>query len=242
MRSIDITTTQNVTIQYGLASVRDRAMAYFLDGLIVLGILLIMSILIGIIADGFGGAIWFYLLLLPIFIFYHLFFEIFQDGQSPGKKAMGLKVVKITGKEPIVSDYITRWAFRMIDIHLSFGVLGGLLINSSAKGQRLGGLVSNTTVIHLRPRIEFKLQDILKIDSISNHEVTYPEVRQFSEQDMLLIKKVIERAQKYRNPAHFKIVDELCEKLSQKMELDRIPKKKIKFLKLLIKDYVVLTR
>ena len=44
MRTIDITTTQKVTIQYELAGFRDRAIAYILDFLIVGAGILIISL------------------------------------------------------------------------------------------------------------------------------------------------------------------------------------------------------
>ena len=45
MRTIDITTTQKVTIEYELAALRDRIIAFFMDQLILYGFLLISWLL-----------------------------------------------------------------------------------------------------------------------------------------------------------------------------------------------------
>ncbi len=46
---------------------------------------------------------------------------------------MRLKVVKISGEEAGLTDYITRWTFRLVDIHFSLGSIAGMLISSSQK-------------------------------------------------------------------------------------------------------------
>ena len=52
---------------------------------------------------------------LPV-VFYSLLFETFLDGQTIGKRIMKIKVVKIDGYQAKVSDYLTRWFFRIIDL------------------------------------------------------------------------------------------------------------------------------
>ena len=104
MSSIDIQTTQNVTIEYELASLRERAIAFFIDSIIVLVAYTAFLILVAfaIRSSSWENRMVWYMLygLMPILgiTLYHFFSEILADGQSWGKKALGLKVVRLDGR------------------------------------------------------------------------------------------------------------------------------------------------
>ncbi len=244
MKSIDIATSQNVIIQYSLASVQERMVAFIIDSVVITAIMIVASLFVGIMGDynSTGQDLIGYFFMLPVLLFYTPVCEVLMHGQTFGKRFSNIKVVRIDGKEPVAVDYLIRWAFRMIDVFLSLGVIGILLINSSTRNQRLGGLLSNTTVVQLRPRTNINLKDVLKIDSRDSHEVKYPEVRQFDEEEMLLIKEMLDRYRRFPNEAHQKLIQELCDRLADQIGLMKSPKDRVIFLKQLIKDYVVLTR
>lgn len=242
MRTIEITTTQKVTIEYELATLRDRILAFFMDQLILL-VALLLLLLFYTSLFGTMALYSFYLFVgVPTYIFYTLVSEILMNGQTLGKRLIGIKVVKLTGKEPTTGDYATRWAFRLIDIFLSVGAIAMMLISSSNKAQRLGGITSNTTLIRIRFSPRFRLQDIERISSLDNYTPTYPQVRELSEQDMLLIKNIVSRTKKYPNAAHQMVMEHLVETVATILQIDSIPTNRQEFLKTLIRDYIVLTR
>ena len=76
----------------------------------------------------------------------------------------------------------------------------------------------------------------------STHLEIINSIRQFSEQDMLLIKNVITRYQKYPNDAHRNAIRETVTHMMERLDIDTRPKNHIKFLKTLISDYIVLMR
>ena len=247
MQTIDIRTTQNVVIEYELAPLRERIFAFFIDLIILLAFYLVFFLAIvmpmlrsagespmigAIISLGFIGG----------FLLYHLLSEVLADGQSWGKKSMGIKVVRLDGQEPGLSDYLLRAVFHVVDTLFSGGILAILLILSSDKNQRLGDMTANTTVIRVRHNLRFRLEDILNINTLENYEPQYPEVRQLSEKDMLLIKNVVSRYRTYKNDAHREVVIQLVAHLTQLLGLPEAPRDKIGFLKTLIRDYIVITR
>lgn len=244
MRTIDIRTTQNVTITYELALVRDRIFAFLID---VIALLVAIGILV-FIFEMLGGwsrdleTAFYFLVILPLFLFYTLVFEFLANGRTLGKMALQLKVVKLDGTQLQFGDYMLRWVFRMIDIWGTFGALAGIVASSTDHGQRLGGLVSNSTVVRLKPKLYVRLSDILKINSLDNYEPQFPAVRNFRESDMLLMKQTLERYYRFKNDAHKKAVVELSVKASEVLGLPEVPERKIAFVKTLIKDYIVLTR
>lgn len=242
MRTIDITTTQNVTIRYELAQTRDRVLAFFLDMLVLYGSIFLLGFtLMASVPPGQQNYI-VYLVILPLMAFYTLVSEVAMDGQTLGKKVMGIKVVKYTGEAPEFSDYLIRWAFRLVDISLSLGAIALMLINSTEKGQRLGDMVAGTTLVKLRPSNRITLHDILRISRSDQYEPQFAQVKQFTDEEMLLIKEVNERAGKFGNQAHLEALDETVEYVADRLGVTHFNGSKQQFLNTVVKDYVVLTR
>ena len=103
-------------------------------------------------------------------------------------------------------------------------------------------MTANTTVIRIKFNLRFRLDDILKINSLDDYEPTYPEVRALSEEDMLLIKNIISRYSRYRNKAHEEALQQLLRKVMDILDIKEKPRDPIAFFKTLIRDYIVLTR
>lgn len=249
MKNIDIQTTQNVTIEYELATLMDRFIAMLIDCMIFYFcyIMLVMVVLsfVGIgLGDGSSEFVMAILGFFPLmgFMGYHLISEITANGQSFGKKAMGIKVVRLDGEEASLSDFLLRAIFHLVDTFFTLGILAALLISSSQRKQRLGDMTSNTTVIKVKAHSQFQLADILKINTIQDYVPIYEDIKHFNEADMLLVKTIISRYRKHPNQAHREALLGAVKRFSELLELPEIPKKKIEFLETLLKDYVVLTR
>lgn len=248
MQIIEIQTTQNVTIAYELASLRDRMIAYMIDFLIVSVIYFFIVILLfnlfsySMMESNSGLRFTFVFLPVGFFLCYQLFSEIFNNGQSWGKKSMGIRVVRIDGQEPRLGDYLLRAVFLIVDVMMSIGTIAIIMISSSPKRQRLGDLTANTTVIKSKQNMQFQLGDILKISSLDNYKPQFPQVKNLRESDMLLIKSAIFRYQTYRNEAHQEVIIDLVTRLQEVLDIQENPKNKVEFLKTLIRDYIVLTR
>ncbi len=246
MRSIDIQTTQNVTISYEIAVLRDRILALIIDWVVLaLSLLIVFLLYVSIDSNPFNSTlgVWMFYFVIPVMVFFYtLALETILNGQTLGKKVMRIKVIKLDGRQLKFFDNLLRWSFRLMDIWMSMGALAAIMSTSTPNGQRLGGLVSNTTVVKLNPTLNISLSDLQQINSLENYEPQYPGVKNFKEQDMLLIKQAIERYAKYKNTAHREAILELVQVVQEKLGLEEIPKGKITFLKTLIRDYIVLTR
>jgi uncharacterized RDD family membrane protein YckC len=243
MQTIDINTTQNVTIQYALAGVRDRIFAFMVDMILLMGSLAITSALLAWLFSGTGFISYIIgIITLFSFVFYSLFFELIMNGQTLGKRLLSLKIVKITGNEPSAYDFVVRWAFRFIDIWCSLGSIAIIMISSTERSQRLGDLLANTAVIKLNPWSSVNLNEILSMKSIDTYKPVYPDVKKFTEQDMLLIKQAVERINNHNNNSHREAIVMLADSMAQQLGLSKTPIDKIQFLKTLVSDYVVMSR
>ena len=243
MKNIDVVTAQKVDISYTLASLLQRILAYFID-LIAVGIFyyLMALLILALIPNSINAQeIYVYIIMLPIVIFYHLLFEYFWNGQTLGKKALGIRVIKINGERPEFIDYLTRWMLRTVDISFSMGIVAIISILANEKRQRLGDILSNTAVIQIQSARNYTLGDVLNIMKIKSYEVSYPNAKMFNEQQMLLVKETLERATKYENDAHIQTIKMLATKIADQLEVN-LPRNYKEFLKVVLRDYIYLTR
>lgn len=242
MKGIEIKTTQNVLLEYELATLRDRILAFLLDIVCIAVAITICSFIFQLFPmDGYMQTVT-TIFTICIFIFYSLLFEVFNNGQSLGKKALNIRVINITGEKATFYDYAGRWAFRMIDIYLSLGAIASMLIASSSKAQRIGDIASNTTVIKIVPSVSLYLKDILKIQSRETYQPVYTQAKQLAEEDVILIKSTIDRFKKYGNDAHIDAITQLTTRLKLVLEIKESIPDNVRFLQTIINDYIVLTR
>lgn len=241
MKFIDIKTTQNVVLQYELADLRARIVAFLID---LASLILTLGILMTIASGAFRGTtleiIWF--LLLSVFMFYSLAFETLNNGQTPGKMAMRIQVIKSTTGRPGFADYAARWVFRLVDIWASLGGIASVMIASSSKSQRLGDIVANTAVVKLTSKMNLTLEDILTMHASSGYQPEYSSAKQLIENDVILIKNTLDRYRKYQNAAHAEALNMLAVRIASVLRIDPIPQDNQKFLETILRDYVVLTR
>ena len=132
----------------------------------------------------------------PIF-FYDLYMEILNNGQSLGKMALNIKVVRLDGTPPTIGGYVLRWLIRPIDILLT-GAVAIVSIALTKHGQRLGDIAAGTTVIKLKKtQAVSRLQLVEKMDE--DYEPQYPEVKMLTDTDVSVIKECLEVKRKHAN-------------------------------------------
>ncbi len=245
MAKIEIRTSQNVVIEYELASLLDRFLALFIDLMVFyIGYFLVFTAFSFVFArylDGWGFR-FFALFTLSGFLIYLLLYEGLSGGQTLGKKLMKLRVVRPDGREAAPGDYLIRAIFMLIDLFLSLGVFGAMLIGSTTHSQRLGDLAAGTTVVRLENKTNFTLEDLSKIVTLDSYQPRYPSVKQLSEEDVLLLKQLLERYRKWPNPAHASAVQLAVDNVCKRLGISPPKGGKTEFLKTLIRDYIVLTR
>lgn len=245
MKSIEVKTTQNVTLEYELAELRDRVVAFLIDLVVILiGMTIVYIIglyLLRLIGDVKGTFL--SIAIILVFFLYSLVIEILNNGQSVGKMVMKIQVIKTIGGQATFADYTARWVFRMIDIWLSLGSIAALLVASSDKSQRIGDLIANTAVIKTQTKGSLRLNDLLAIKTQDSYKPVYIQAKQLEEEHAILIKRTLERQREYRNLAHNEAVKLLADKIRKTLNVTApVDKNDIQFLQTILNDYVVLTR
>ncbi|MBN8652521.1 MAG: RDD family protein [Cytophagales bacterium] len=232
MQTIKVQTTQNVFIDYPIAGVFDRILAFLLDMVIWAAYLILVFFIFGM-ADVLDY--WVMIMIyLPVF-FYNLAFEILMNGQTLGKRALNIQVVRLDGTSPTIANYIFRFILWPIDVIL-WGSIAITFISLTKNGQRLGDLAGGTTVVKLTKRGEVTSQQIVK--SLKEEYVPqFPQTINLNDRDIKLIKEVLEMNRELGNGQPVLAATEKVKTLLG-IQTDMPP---VQFLYTILKDYHHLT-
>ena len=146
-----------VELDVRTARLPSRSLSFALDALLI-GVLLVAVLLVmaavGDDADPALAAAVSLTTTVGVFVGYPLLWETLTRGRSPGKYAMGLRVVRTDGG-PIVFRHALARALAgfIVDfglLSLFTGLIGVVVSASSARGQRVGDLLAGTIVVRER--------------------------------------------------------------------------------------------
>ncbi len=234
MQTIQIRTTQNVFIHYPLASVGDRILGYLVDRIIlILYTVAIVALFINLEIQ--QEWVWIAALAFP-WIFYLLLFEILLNGQTPGKRVMNVKVVRMNGTPATIGDYILRWIFGFVDFYILGGAIALLAVAMGGKGQRLGDMVAGTTVVKLIEQKDASASEVF-VTPDQSYVPTFGQVIQLNPKDIETIQRALEVNRDHGNTKPLLAITEKI-KMQLGIQTDLPP---VKFLYVLIKDYNHLT-
>ncbi|MEZ6034263.1 MAG: RDD family protein [Planctomycetaceae bacterium] len=150
-----VETPEGADFEFVIAGPGTRAVAWLLDEIIqvsVLLALLIVSMFLWPFGEagvglGIGG------MMIAKFLldwFYFGLFEAFWNGQTPGKRSVGLRVVRSNGTPVDASSAIGRNFLRAADMLPFFYTIGMISMLMTRRLQRLGDLIFDTMVIDER--------------------------------------------------------------------------------------------
>ncbi|WP_448725023.1 RDD family protein [Pseudomonas farris] len=155
-----VETPEGIDLPLRPAGLMVRALAFAIDlGLrgVMLGLLFIMLAFLGKLGAGLGS-----ILLFVVSWWYMVLFEVLNQGRSPGKQWMGLRVVHDDGTPIGWSASLLRNLLRFVDM-LPFGYfLGAISCLQHPTFKRLGDLAAGTLVIYReQPLTRPQLPDVL---------------------------------------------------------------------------------
>jgi hypothetical protein len=178
-----------------------------------------------------------------------------MNGQSVGKRLMGIQVVNENGGKPSVSQYIIRWLIRTSDYMVLviiiyspyitvfgmqfFWALGGslallitdIILVNTKKNQRLGDLLAHTILINTRQKNS--IGDTIFLQIAEGHAPSFPQVMQLSDRDVNALKSILDAAKKHND---YDLALNASEKIKAHLKIDT-SLSPFDFLEVLLKDY-----
>ena len=241
MSSISVETSQNVQINFQLASLGQRIGAFLIDIFLLyfVGILVAMA-LFASFATSFGTEQSVYVLVFMYLMgaFYHLGMEYFFNGQSVGKMILGIRVVRVDGEEAGFFNYFMRWMLRLVDITLTSGVVAIFSIALTDKQQRVGDVLGGTTVVRVRNQSASKRFHKI-VGEESDTPVTFPEVSRLTDADVRKISEMYNKVLSgdHDHYARSKLMIQLKTATMKKMGVTKTDLESKEFIEQVIRDY-----
>jgi len=223
MALIQISTAFNIDLEFEVAEFHKRLLAYCMDFVLLLVYLFSMKYLVfggfNIDFDNVASNAGLDILVVSLpMLLYSLLTELWLNGQTLGKKLMGIRVISLEGGEPSFGQYILRWITRFFEWPFLFGyiafsadnILGYTLLTGilgifvvivialTPKNQRLGDLAAGTVVVNTKSSMSVNDTVFMEVNS-SNYTVQFPSVMRLSDRDINTIKSVLTQAAKRRN-------------------------------------------
>lgn len=259
MSRLKILTSFNIELDFETAEFHKRLFAWVIDVIIALIYFFLAVKIVDSIAPGMSGNngdsdLWaiFLILILPISL-YPLITEITMNGQTIGKKLLGLKVINETGGNATISQFLIRWMLRTSDLFAVLLILVILArdyyiaraliftivllitdiicIIATKKSQRLGDMAAGAILINTRSKMN--LEETVFVETEDTYVPLYPEVMKLSDRDMNVIKTVLNSVSKKSNQA---LADRTASKVQSVLKIQ--PQQgSVSFLETLLKDY-----
>ena len=245
MASIRVHTAQNVTLEYEIASLGDRIVAAIIDYVILIAWAMLCAMLVvipvisgSIVSESSFGPVAILLAFVAYapLVFYNLVCEVFFNGQSIGKKARDIKVMRLDGTAPSIGDYLLRWLLRIIDLQFA-GFVAIITIAATQRGQRLGDLAAGTTVVKVRPNMGFDAT-LAGLSPMAGYQVVFPQVAVLADHDVALVRQLLQQVSSRSN---YEVLNQLANKVKTltgiQTDLQDEP-----FLKTVLRDYAHLAQ
>lgn len=236
-----INTTQNVRIDYEVASAGERVLARLLDVVLFIAYLILVYLIVGQIMSGLSwkqqqdvGTIVYSLVPLPVMT-YTLWCESIFNGRTFGKMILGLKVVKVDGTPAGIGDFAFRWLTRILEGESGiFTALALPVCLISDKSQRIGDMVAGTLVIRTKVRNSIRNTILAQINP--SYRVVFPQVGVLTDKDMNIIRSIMQQAYV---TANYPLMETLANKVKQTMNVWPDPRQlpAPQFLNIVVADY-----
>lgn len=232
---LNIDTPENVIFDYEVAGIGSRFLAAMIDStLIVVGMVvvnftgLLLTTFLGLGEETAVPAVILALLgFLSFLVFwgYYILFEIIWNGQSPGKRWLRLRVLRIDGTPITVREAVIRNLVRIIDFLPVFYGVGLVAMFVNRRDRRLGDFAAGTLVVHEEASITLADLEIGAGELRRAGEelagapgaMTRLPVEKLSGEDIQLVEDYLQRRSELRNREY--LSGQIARSLCAKMEL-----------------------
>src|SRR5580704_14680592 len=152
-----IETPEQLRLDFAVAGIGSRFLALAVDTLIQIAVLVLVFIALAILGTArvlaLRGepAVWLLALIGALFFLlffgYFAIFEILWNGQTPGKRSIGIRVVKDSGRPLTAAESIGRNLLRIVDQLPALYAIGMATALLTSGNKRLGDLVAGSIVV-----------------------------------------------------------------------------------------------
>lgn len=224
-----VETPEQIDVAYDVAGVGSRILAALLDHLIVSGVIFIVALLIVAISgllESLSGVIIAVVLIGASFLLlcgYHILFETLWNGQTPGKRMLGLRMMQVNGRPIGFTASAIRNLLRIIDFLPSGYAIGFITMFFDRRARRLGDIAAGCMAVRQR--------DVVTLETLSQPtgnsrqqpvvpaapQITIPNLRAIRPSDHDLVEEFLRRRWTLAPEARRRLSDQLVQGLQQRL-------------------------
>lgn len=221
--TLEIATPEGVRFSLPLAGPPSRALAWFIDFVVLLGVNWTAGLLVlplDALSEGWAMAV------RILFFFgsttgYGVVLEWAWNGQTLGKRALRLRVVDEHGLHLTLSQAVVRNLLRAVDSLPLFYAVGGAAMVLTRRCQRLGDVAAGTVVVRTPPARRPQTESLLggRINSFRDHPLQEARLRQqTSPEEARLVLSSLLRRDELTPACRLRVYRELADHFRAKAE------------------------
>lgn len=253
-----VDTPENIEFAYDIAGIGSRFLAAIIDtfliGLaeLILGFIVAVAISRSGFAERVDSAESIFLAAGSILAFlilwgYYIVFELVWNGQSPGKRAIGLRVVREGGRPLTFVNSAIRNLIRLVDFLPAFYGIGVVVMFVDRRARRFGDLAGGTLVVKERRSVTLESLTAQSIPLPAAQpgqplqQPTLPNVHLLNDQDYNLVQEFLRRRTELGRDARARLGGQIASGLQARLGLPQGGDVE-RFLQYVVTEYQLLKR
>ena len=222
MTALTITTPEHVEIRLETAGAGSRFLAILIDFAITSGISgFVREVAVLMLPGAIAGAV----IITASFLItwgWHLWFEVRNQGQTPGKRALSLRVVDARGLPLSVHQALVRNIVRVIDFAPLFYGVAAISSTVDPLRRRLGDIVAGTLVIReaKAPAYRGELAAERRFNTLRTPRVMRLIRHRISLEERELLLTICLRAEKMTPVARYDLMEEVAAAYRARLDVD----------------------
>lgn len=220
----DAATPEDIVVSVNLAGIGSRATAAMIDVLIQLGMIWVVSMVISIIAamvavgSTDAAAVIAAVDIIAAFLVlfgYHVVFEYYWRGRTPGKAALRIHVARDGGLPLTISAVLIRNVLRIVDFLPLFYVVGLVVLSSNSRRKRIGDFLGGTVVV--KNDVSEPGTGYIIVNPRPYEAYAWWDTSGVTDEEELLVRRFLDRRRSLTPAARYSLGEDLAARLRPKV-------------------------
>jgi uncharacterized RDD family membrane protein YckC len=152
------------------------------------------------------------------FVGYDIYYEAFRQGQTPGKKYIGIRVIQEDGGPLTMRSAVIRNFMNIADFLPAGYLIGGVLCLLNRRGQRLGDMAAGSLVVREQEAVKVAaVAPVYHVKENTSQQFTRDQLAAFTVQDKHVLESYFQRLDSLDEPARDRLTEKLYGTFVQKL-------------------------
>lgn len=221
-------TPEQLEINYSIARLGSRFIAALWDSLFIAILEILLFLGVGAVLNALGGldsvatenwVIAIAVLLIFVILWgYYVIFELIWNGQSPGKRLVGIRTVRYNGQPIGIVESAIRNIVRIIDFLPTGYGFGVVSMFADRQSRRLGDFAAGTIVVHDKPAVALRDLGEQLMENEKYLEPAIPNLNSLSDIEIEAVRRFLSRRDELAN--EIQMASYLATRVRDRLEIE----------------------